>query len=272
MYRIDKRSGLLLLACFAILVATPNKAFTQAGDSATAQNPSSNAATASQQTPQVAVPNPQATPEQLGDLMMARKRYEAAIKTYSQISPRSATVWNKLGIAYQMMFNHEEAEHCYRKALKLDPHNAKVMNNLGTIYDSERRYHDAQKMYHKALKYEPKSALIRKNLGTALMAEHKYKEGWKMYESALAIDPQVFDHNAALKVDNPTSVEDRGAMNYYMARGCARVGLTERALYYLRKALIEGYATPKKIAQDGDFARLRGNPEFEQLIAAEKGQ
>lgn len=271
MCRIDKRPGLLLLACFALLVAAPTGALTQVPDSTAAQDSGSNTATTSQPA-QATAPRKQPTPEELGDSLMARKRYQAAIRAYDQASPKSATVWNKMGIANQMMLNREEAIHCYRTALKLEPHNAKVMNNLGTIYDSEKQYGDARKMYHKALKYEPRSALIRKNLGTTLMAQHKYKEGWKMYESALAIDPEVFGRDTALKVGNPTSVEERGAINYYMARGCVRVGLNERAIEYLRKALNEGYTNPKKIAQDSEFARLRGNPEFEQLIAAEKAQ
>ncbi len=271
MYRLDKRPRLLSLACMAILVAAPTLALTQAGDSTASQNSAPGAIPAAQPS-QATLPKRQPSPEELGDSYMLHKRYQAAIQAYSQASPKSATLWNKLGIANQMMLNPVEAIRCYHAALKIEPHNSKVINNLGTVYDSEKQYGDAQKMYRNALKHDPQSALIRKNLGTVLMAQHKYKEGWKMYESALAIDPGIFDNTNALKVNNPTSVEDRGAMNYYMARGCARVGLNQRAIDYLRKALNEGFTNPKKIAEDSDFARLRGIPEFEQLIASEKAQ
>jgi len=43
-----------------------------------------------------------------------------------------------MGIAYQMMFNLQEASHCYQMSLKLDPKSAHVLNNLGTVFDSQR--------------------------------------------------------------------------------------------------------------------------------------
>ena len=35
-------------------------------------------------------------------------------------------VWNKMGIAYQLMFNLTDAMHCYRTSDKLDPKNSTV--------------------------------------------------------------------------------------------------------------------------------------------------
>ena len=55
-------------------------------------------------------------------------------------------------------------------------------------------------------------------------------------------------------------------MNYYMAIGCARAGMTSCAVDYLRMALNEGYTTPRKIAARHDFAGIRGVPEFEHLL------
>jgi tetratricopeptide (TPR) repeat protein len=73
----------------------------------------------------------------MGDALMAQLRYQAAIEAYKKIPHRSAEVWNKMGIAYQMMFNQDEALHCYQSSLRLDPKNSRVMNNLGTIYDAD---------------------------------------------------------------------------------------------------------------------------------------
>jgi tetratricopeptide (TPR) repeat protein len=144
-----------------------------------------------------------------------------------------------------------------------------VLNNLGTIYDSQKEYRSAERMYRKALKYDPQSALIHKNLGTDLLAQHKYKKGWESYQAALAIDSQIFDRNGSPRVENPASVLDRGAMNYYMAKGCVRAGMNDRAIEYLRMALNEGFTNPKKIVADSEFASLRGLPAFEELLAAQ---
>jgi hypothetical protein len=43
------------------------------------------------------------SPEILGDRMMADRRYEAAINAFKKAPETSATAWNKMGIAYQLM-------------------------------------------------------------------------------------------------------------------------------------------------------------------------
>ena len=209
------------------------------------------------------------TPEQIGDSLMAHQRYQAAIESYKKAPKNDAAVWNKMGIAYQLMFNLTDAMHCYRKSDKLEPKNSNVLNNLGTVYDALKQYHNAEKLYRKGLKVDPKSAVIRKNLGTNLLAQHKYEKGWEQYKEALKLDPTIFDKNSRPRVENPASTSDRGAMNYYMARGCVRAGMPERAVEYLRMAINEGYTNPKKIVADNEFATLHGLPAFEQLLQAE---
>ena len=210
-----------------------------------------------------------ATPEQVGDALMSHQRYQAAIAAYKQGPKNSADVWNKMGIAYQMMFNLEEDSRCYRASLKIDSKNPHVYNNLGTIYDSLKKYKNAEKMYRKALKLESHSAIVSKNLGTNLLAQHKYKQGWEFYQAAVTLDPQIFERTTKIRIDNPGTVQDRGAMNYYMAKGCIRAGKNERAIEFLRSALNEGFTNPKKIAEDSEFASLRGMPAFDQLLAAQ---
>ena len=243
-------------------------------------NPVSPAATSTPQSPAAAQPaakptvtdqSPkiQATPEQLGDAYMAHQRYQAAIEAYKKGPTDNPGVWNKLGIAYQLMFNLNDAMHAYQVSYKLDPKNPNVLNNLGTVYDALKQYRGAEKMYRKALKIDPHSALILKNLGTNLLAQHKYEKGWQQYQAAIKYDPNIFQDTSRPRVENPASVSDRGAMNYYMARGCVRAGMPERAIQYLRMALNEGYTNPKKIIADDEFAVLRGVPAFEELLAAQ---
>jgi Tfp pilus assembly protein PilF len=209
-------------------------------------------------------------PDQEGDALMAHQRYQAAIEAYKKGPHDSAELWNKMGIAYQLLLNLDEAQRCYEKSLKLNPRSSTVLNNLGTIYDSEKKYPSAERMYRKAIKYDAKSALIYKNLGTNLLTQHKYKKGWAVYQQALTLDPNVFRPSTSPRVENPASVEDRGAMNYYMAKGCVRAGMTDRAIEYLRMALNEGFTSPKKIMEDSEFASLRGIPAFEQLLASQR--
>jgi tetratricopeptide (TPR) repeat protein len=219
--------------------------------------------------PVATAPAVQATPEQLGDAMMAHQRYQAAIEAYKKSPGKNPAVWNKMGIAYQLMFNQTDAMHCYEVSHKLDPKNANVLNNLGTVYDALKQYHNAEKQYRKALKLDPESALIRKNLGTNLLAQHKYQKGWQEYQAAVKLDPSIFSDNSRLRIENPASISDRGAMNYYMAKTCVKAGMPQQAIQYLRMALNEGFTSPKKIIEDNEFAALQGIPAFEEMLAAQ---
>jgi Tfp pilus assembly protein PilF len=210
------------------------------------------------------------TQEQIGDALMMHGRYQAAIEAYKKAPQESSVVWNKMGIAHQMMFNLTDATRSYQMSLKLDPKDPNVLNNLGTVLDAQKDYGAAEKMYRKALKLNPKSALVLKNLGTNLLAQHKYKKGWAVYQAALAVDPTVFDATSSPRVENPASLQERGAMNYYMAKGCVRAGMPDRAIEYLRMAINEGFTSTKKIIADNEFVALHGLPAFEQLIADQK--
>ncbi|MGD1108166.1 MAG: tetratricopeptide repeat protein [Terracidiphilus sp.] len=248
-------------ALLTLSVALPRILPAQAKDQSAAPGPAPPAS-------QAAAPaHAQPTAEQEGDSLTARQRYQAAIAAYSKAPQMTADIWNKMGIDYQMMFNSKDATRCYKQSLQIDPHNAEVLNNLATVYASLKEYGQADRLYRRALKYNPQSALILKNLGTNLLAQHRYNKGWETYQQALAIDPQIFADRGAPSVEDPSSVQERGAMNYYMAAGCARAGETECALQYLRMALDEGFTTRKKVANDSEFASLRDNPAFKQLLA-----
>jgi tetratricopeptide (TPR) repeat protein len=265
MRRLDERL-LPAVVLMAAIVVTPGSSFAQ---SPAAQPPGATPNAGVQTITVLAAPKPPPTPEQLADALMAHQRYQAAIEAYKKAPANDAAVWNKMGIAYQLMFNLTDAMHCYRTSDKLSPKNSNVLNNLGTVYDALKDYHHAEKMYRKALKIEPDSALIRKNLGTNLLAQHKYQKGWEEYKAALKVDPHIFDDTSRPHIENPASVSDRGAMNYYLAKGCVRAGEPERAIQYLRMSLNEGYASPKKIIADNEFAVLHGRAEFEELMSSQ---
>lgn len=213
-------------------------------------------------------PQFQPTHEQIADSLMAHQRYQAAIEEYQKSSPMTAEGWNKMGVAYQMLFDDKAAEQCYRKALRMEPKNAIAYNNMGSIYMAQKEYGRAEKAYRKAIKIDPAIALFHKNLGTAFLSHRKYKKGWQEYQDALAIDPEIFDHANSIRVQNPSTIQDRGAMNFYMAKGCLKAGLPDRAVYYLRLALDEGFTTTKKIMSDAEFAGLYDNTDFQQMLAA----
>jgi tetratricopeptide (TPR) repeat protein len=212
----------------------------------------------------------QLTPVEIGDALVYHQRYQAAIAEYAKSPVRTAAVWNGMGVANQMMFNLKEATRCYKQSLRLNPDDPQVLNNLGTVYESMDDYKRADRVYRRALELDPHSALTYKNLGTNLIAQHNYSQGWDAYEKALALDPGIFDTSISPRIGDPAPPHERGAVNYFMALACVRTGQTGCALDYLRHSMNEGFVNPRKVASGSEFAGLRDNPAFQQLLAEQQ--
>lgn len=211
----------------------------------------------------------QVTAEDIGDSMLIHRRYQEAIEQYKK-APADSDVWDKMGIAYQMLFDLKDAARCYEESLRLKPDNELALNNMGTVYDQQGDYGKAEGLYRKAFKLDPQSARIVMNLGTNLMFQNKFGQGSQMYKLALSLDKDAFEEFGGPVTSSGTPVAQRGAMNYYKAQHCAESGMIERAVEYLRQAVNEGFISVGRLARDDTFARLRGNPKFERLIAEEK--
>jgi tetratricopeptide (TPR) repeat protein len=213
---------------------------------------------------------PPLTPEQRGDVFMARKMYREAIEVYAQAPQNSAVIWNKMGIAYHQMLQLDAAMKRYRRSMRLDAKYPEAINNLGTIYYAEKRYGRATGFYKRALKLAPDSASIYSNLGTAYFADKKYKEAAVAYDKALQLDPEIFEHHSTYGVLlQERTVDERAKFHYYLAKIYAKEGQKERALLYIRKALEEGFTDRKKLMQDPEFADMRESAEFKELLTLE---
>ena len=223
---------------------------------------------ASEITPAPSV-HPQLTPEQRGDIFMARKMYREAIETYRE-APETAMMMNKIGIAYHQLTDLNTAAKCYQRAIKLDPKFSQAINNLGTIYYSRQSYRRAIGQYKKVLRITPDSASTLANLGSAYLARKQYELASENYQKALAIDPGIFEHrNGVGSMVRDQTVGDRPTFFYYLARSYAKAGMKEQALNYIRKSLEEGFKERKKFIDDPEFAGLQKDPEFQKIMVAE---
>jgi tetratricopeptide (TPR) repeat protein len=214
------------------------------------------------------------TPEMRGDILMARKQYREAVdaytEQYSDQKQATATLVNKMGIAYHQMLELDLARKYYERAIKLDPKYSEAVNNLGTIFYAKKNYRKAISQYKKALKLSPHSASIYSNLGTAHFARKKYKDAAAAYETALSLDPDVFERRSSHGVLlQERSVQERAKFHFYLAKTYAKAGAFERAMLYIRKALEEGFKERDKFKEDPEFSKLQELPEFQQLMTLE---
>jgi tetratricopeptide (TPR) repeat protein len=207
--------------------------------------------------------------EMRGDIYMARKMYPEAVRMYSEAPQDSAIVVNKLGIAYHQLVQLELAKSAYKRALSLDPNYIEAINNLGTVFYAEKNYRKSISYYKRALsKSDGSSAAIFANLGAGYFARKQYKRASESYERALQLDPNVFDHRGGFgTLMQERTMTEIALFHMSLAKTFAKRGVNDRALIYLRKALEEGIKDRAKIPDIPEFAQLKKDPAFVELLA-----
>lgn len=203
--------------------------------------------------------------EGIGDLMMARGRYLAAIRVFEQL-PQTAIILNKTGIACEHMLMFDRARTSFEGALKINPSYAEAYNNLGTLAHSQGDLGRAEKMYRKSLKLKPRAANTMQNLGALYYAERKYKKGDDAYKKALAIDPEILEHSAHTGIPANSKANVASELHYHMAMTYAQAGSRAMALDYLRKAIGEGFNDRNRLLHDKEFADLRTTDVFLKMV------
>jgi tetratricopeptide (TPR) repeat protein len=217
-------------------------------------------------------PSPSATPDQLerrADELRAEKAYLDAIDYYHAAIAKSKTpvLYNKLGIAELQLQRLNDARKDFVRAIKMDKQYAEAMNNLGVVDYSRRKYNSAIKEYKKAIAIE-ESASFHSNLGSAYFAKKQYELAAAEYNRAVQIDPDIFERVSSAGVSaRLQSPEDRAHFFFVLARMYANIGNFDRSLDYLERAMEDGYKVKDEVYKDEEFAKLRLDPRFAELMA-----
>ncbi len=219
-------------------------------------------------------PAPDATAavlEARADQLRAEKLFLDALDYYDAAlakQPNSAGLFNKVGITNLMMQRNREALKAFQQAIKANHTFADAYNNRGVVYYEERRYGAAVKEYRRAIALDGNSASFFSNLGAALFAKKEFDPAVLAYERAVAIDPDVFERTsrAGVQAQLP-SPGDRAHYDFTVARLYAKMGYSDRSLEYLRKAMEEGYKDFNRVYKDEEFAGLRKDKRFAELMA-----
>ena len=199
------------------------------------------------------------------ELMAARQDWPDAIDAYRaaiEVSPKDATLYNRLGVCYQRMGDARLASDAYRKAISLDKSYAVAQNNLGTIEHARGRYKQAIDAYSKAIKLSPSNAVFHKNLGSAWLARGDVAKALEAWGEAIRLDPVSLD-NAAVSV--PAGGVSVARQYYFYAKLLASRGELEKALEYLAKAQAAGFSEFAKVEGDSDFSAVVKDPRYAAL-------
>jgi len=210
--------------------------------------------------------------EQRGDQLRSDKSYLDALDYYeAAVSRASATaaLMNKMGICNLMLQRYKEARKNFNRAIKLDRSHSDAYNNLGVVYYQQKDYGKAIGNYQKAAEINPDAASYYSNMGAAYFARKQYEKAAISYSKAMEIDPDIFERTskAGVQAQLP-SPEDRARYDYVLAKLYARMGVADRSLHYLKKAMEDGYKDIADVYKDHEFTALRKDPRFTELMAA----
>jgi tetratricopeptide (TPR) repeat protein len=208
--------------------------------------------------------------EQQGDQLRAEKRYLDAVDFYKAAIAKqpSALLWNKEGMSYVMLQRNVEAIKSFDRAIKLDKAAPEGYNNRGYMEYAKRNYGKAIHYYEKASSLRPTDGLFRYNIGTVYFAQHDYSRAAHEYQAAYKLDPNIFDRISKTGImAQSSSPEDRAAFSFMVAKMYASAGDLDHSLEYLRKAMEEGYKNINRVYTDAEFASLRADKRFTELMA-----
>jgi tetratricopeptide (TPR) repeat protein len=210
--------------------------------------------------------------EQRGDALRAEKAYLDALDYYRAALAKESNnsrLCNKIGINELQMARFAEARKDFERAIKNDRQFADAYNNLGVIYYLQKKYGKAIKEYEQAIKLRQDSGSYYSNLGAAYFSRKDYEKASVAYNQALALDPDIFERTSHTGVQaQMSSPGDRAHFYYVLARLYAKAGSSERSLQCLRRAMEEGYKGIDDVYKDAEFAGLRKDPRFTELMAA----
>jgi len=227
-------------------------------------------------------PPPGASPEELeqrGDDLRTDKNWLDALDYYQASlkgAPANASLLNRMGICQIQLHRLRESKKTLERAVRIDHRFADAYNNLGVVYyETGVLYHSvgdfgrAIKLYDKAIALSDEYASYYNNRGAAYFAQKRYEKAAADYSTALQLDPDVFERTAKAGVQAMLpSPEDKARYEYVVAKLYAKMGVTDRSLHYLRKAMEDGYKGIKDVYKDNEFSTLRKDPRFAELMAA----
>ena len=196
------------------------------------------------------------------DLDEARKYYELTLKK----NPKNARVWNKLGVMALRAREYSAAQVDFLQAIKYDKKLAEAVNNLGVLYYFKKDYVHAELQYRKAIQLAD-TASFHSNLGALYFETNDPSHAIDQYRIAIQMDPQVLERSSPAWVSaHAGSALDRGRYAFLMTRLYAKLGDVDHALTHLKTALQNGYKPPQDFMTDEDFAMVRLDPRFPEVM------
>lgn len=128
-----------------------------------------------------------------------------AFKQLSAVEPKREQVWINLGKCLDDLRRYDEAQACYRRALKVNPENIQAIVNMASSAASACSPEKAAHWANKALAIDHDKRSAHVSLGYAKLMQRDYASGWTEYEWGLGHtkfrDERIYGNESRWKGD-----------------------------------------------------------------------
>jgi protein O-mannosyl-transferase len=108
-----------------------------------------------------------------------------------QLQPRSADLWNNLGLAYQANRQNDSAVDAFRRGVQLEPNKSDYRMHLTRALDDTGQREQAIDAYRQLLAMDPNNAAAHADLAADLAESGQLSQAIEQYHQALRIDPTL---------------------------------------------------------------------------------
>jgi tetratricopeptide (TPR) repeat protein len=136
----------------------------------------------------------------LGNVLMVKRDYAAAVKEFEELSkrlPGNAQVSNNLALAnvnlYASQNKPDRAIQIVNQQIARNPNDAGLQNLLGQLYLSQKNYAKAEQAYRKALSIDKNNLAAYGLLGQLFMVQNSRDKAIQEFKSALKVNPRSIE-------------------------------------------------------------------------------
>ena len=117
--------------------------------------------------------------------------FQEGLKNAPEKDPNIHLFWARMGEAYDMAGNTDDAVNAYQQAIAAKPDNASYYNNLGNLLARSGKLDDAKAAYAKSAQLDPtNAALAWRNFGISLYQASRMTDAIEPLQKSSELDPK----------------------------------------------------------------------------------
>ena len=117
--------------------------------------------------------------------------FQEGLKNAPEKDPNIHLFWARMGEAYDLAGNTDDAINAYQQAITAKPDNASYYNNLGNLLARSGKLDDAKAAYAKSAQLDPtNAALAWRNFGISLYQAGRMVDGIEPLQKSSELDPK----------------------------------------------------------------------------------